>query len=60
MCTWLDDKNESFNAKCAQNNILGKNANFTSELQNTYFPSHKTHHEFFVGDFRKKIMMNVF
>ena len=35
---WFDGKNESFNAKCTQNNILGeKNANFTSELQNNIF-----------------------
>ena len=25
-----------------------------------YFPAHKTHRDFLVRDFRKKIMMNVF
>ena len=38
--------------------LTARSRNFKEEVP--YFPAHKTHHDFFVGNFRKKIMMNVF
>jgi len=39
---------------------IPKSTNTHSEYIIPYFPAHKTHRHFFVGNFRKKIMMNAF